>query len=44
MALGPDGIAFVYINQEILRFENPFIGWAGMKNKLITRHINLICR
>lgn len=32
--LGPDGIAFVYINQEILgNLNNPFIGWAGMKNK-----------
>ena len=32
--LGPDGIAFVYINQKILgNLKNPFIGWAGMKNK-----------
>lgn len=31
---GPDGLAFVYINQEKAhRLGIPFAGWAGMKNK-----------
>lgn len=31
--LGPDGIAFVYINRTIMeKLKNPFVGWAGMKN------------
>ncbi len=31
--LGPDGIAFVYINKDTLpTLEVPFAGWAGMKN------------
>lgn len=32
--LGPDGLAFVYINKKILSQLNiPFTGWAGMKNR-----------
>lgn len=32
--LGPDGIAFTYINKNILdELKTPFIGWAGMKEK-----------
>lgn len=31
--LGPDGIAFVYVNKETLpKLDVPFTGWAGMKN------------
>lgn len=32
--MGPDGIGFVYIKQEILdQLEYPWLGWAGMKDK-----------
>ncbi len=40
---GPDGIAFVYINRDILdRLYTPYAGWAGMKERFSYNKYNFL--